>query len=156
MSLYTYVPGKGELLDLMLDTVYREQAGLGAAAGESLREQLEGLARRQWELPQRHPWTLYVASGRGVLGTQRARQLPGGALGRIGPWLSARDAVALIDSISLFVRGVARDAAEAEDAERVTGQRVRLVDVARRILTGKMTDERYPTLGLHDPLELPV
>jgi AcrR family transcriptional regulator len=30
MSLYTYVPGKAELIDVMLDTVYGEKASAGA------------------------------------------------------------------------------------------------------------------------------
>ena len=35
--------------------------------------------------------------------------------------LVARDAVAIIDALSLYVRGASRDAAEAAGAERVTG-----------------------------------
>ena len=73
MTLYTHVPGKGELLDLMLDTVYGEIAdepapsvvGDGAAGW---RAALESGARRQWALHERHPWTLYIASSRAVLG----------------------------------------------------------------------------------------
>ena len=35
--------------------------------------------------------------------------------------LPARDAVAIVDAISMFVRGAARDAAEAAGAEAATG-----------------------------------
>ena len=148
MSLYTYVPGKGELLDLMLDTVHGERAGEPIPTGPSAREQLEGLARSQWQFHERHPWTLYIASGRAVLGPNELDVYEAALSVASGLGVSARDAVAIVDSIGLFVRGVARDAAEAEAAERVTGlSEVEWWTERDRILTSKMTDERYPTLG---------
>jgi AcrR family transcriptional regulator len=61
MSLYTYVPGKAELIDVMLDAVLGEvaQSGdvdLGWRAG------LERIARENWALYHRHPWMLQVAA----------------------------------------------------------------------------------------------
>ena len=148
MSLYTYVPGKGELLDLMLDTVHGERAGEPIPTGPSAREQLEGLARSQWQFHERHPWTLYIASGRAVLGPNELDVYEAALSVASGLGVSARDAVAIVDSIGLFVRGVARDAAEAEAAERVTGlSEMEWWTERDRILTSKMTDERYPTLG---------
>lgn len=148
MSLYTYVPGKGELLDLMLDTVYGERAVDPIGDGASPRERLEGLARGQWDFHERHPWTLYIASGRAVLGPNELDAYEAAMSVASGLGVSARDAVAIVDSIGLFVRGVARDAAEAESAERVTGlSEMEWWTERDAILTGKMTDERYPTLG---------
>lgn len=151
MSIYTYVPGKGELLDLMLDTVYGERAADPIGEGGSPRERLERIARSQWDFHERHPWTLYIASGRAVLGPNEldAYEAALSVASRLG--VSARDAVAIVDSIGLFVRGVARDAAEAESAERVTGlSEMEWWTERDAILTGKMTDERYPTLGRLD------
>ncbi len=122
MSLYTYVPGKGELLDLMLDTVYAERADDKIRGAGTPRERLEALARSQWTFHQRHAWTLYIATGRAVLGPNElnAYEAALSVVSDLG--VRARDAVAIVDSIGLFVRGVARDAAEAENAERVTGK----------------------------------
>jgi AcrR family transcriptional regulator len=147
MSLYTYVPGKGELLDLMLDTVYGEDAVDPLPSTGSLRERLEAGARRQWAFLHRHPWILSVASSRAVLGPN---ELDGyeralSVVADLG--VSARDAVAIVDSVGLYVRGAARDAVEAAAAERVTGvSETQWWTERDAILTEKWTDERFPTL----------
>jgi AcrR family transcriptional regulator len=121
MSLYTYVPGKGELLDLMLDTVHGEAVDASPPEGASLRHRLEALARSQWAFHERHPWTLSIASGRSVLGPNELDSYQSALSVVADLGLAARDAVAMVDAISLYVRGAARDAAEAAAAERVTG-----------------------------------
>ena len=151
MSLYTYVPGKAELLDLMLDTVYAERASDHIRAGATVRKRLEALARSQWDFHGRHPWTLYIASGRAVLGPNELDAYEAALSVADSLGVRARDAVAIVDCIGLFVRGVARDAAEAGAAERVTGQTEMEWWTERDvILTSKMTDDRYPTLGRLD------
>lgn len=151
MSLYTYVPGKGELLDLMLDTVYAERADDPIDAAAPARERLEALARSQWTFHQRHPWTLYIASGRAVLGPNELDAYEAALSVASDLGVSARDAVAIVDSIGLFVRGVARDAAEAESAERVTGvSEMEWWTERDAILTSKMSEGQYPTLGRID------
>src|SRR5687768_429272 len=47
MSLYTYVPSKAELIDLMLDTVYGEPARPERVEG-GWRARLELIARETW------------------------------------------------------------------------------------------------------------
>jgi AcrR family transcriptional regulator len=146
MSLYTYVPGKAELLDLMLDTVYAENAGAGGQA-RSLRKRLESLARRNWEFHQRHPWTLSIATGRSVLGPNETAGYEAALAVVADLDIPAREAVAIIDAISLFVRGAARDAAEAAAAEQVTGQSEMEWWTERdAILAEKMAGGRYPAL----------
>jgi AcrR family transcriptional regulator len=54
MSLYTYVPGKAELLDLMLDTVYR-QMPRGDLSGLPWRERLAAVAHENRDMFTRHP-----------------------------------------------------------------------------------------------------
>src|SRR4249919_2561350 len=53
MSLYTYVPSKAELLDLMLDSVAAE---IPPPDGGDWRGKLAQLARARWAMAQRHPW----------------------------------------------------------------------------------------------------
>jgi AcrR family transcriptional regulator len=55
MSLYTYVPGKAELIDVMLDAVHGEISAVPAPGGD-WREKLEHVAQANWDLAQRHPW----------------------------------------------------------------------------------------------------
>ena len=119
MSLYTYVPGKGELLDLMVDTVYGErtdEAIVDPASG--LRARLDALARHQWAFFQRHPWALSIASGRSVLGPNEAESYDHALSAVADLGIPAREAVAIVDAISMFVRGAARDAAEAAGPRR--------------------------------------
>lgn len=79
MSLYRYVPGKAELLDLMLDTAYGEMLRLDAEAhpeppeaddtdGSQWRPALERVARRYLAMYLRHRWILQVAISRPPLG----------------------------------------------------------------------------------------
>jgi AcrR family transcriptional regulator len=148
MSLYTYVPGKAELLDLMLDTVYRERSlDLGRAAATP-RDALQALARHQWDFHHRHPWTLYIASSRAVLGPNETDAYEAALSVAADFGVPARDAVAIVDSLSMYVRGAAREAVEAAAAERVTGMTEMEWWTARdAILTEHVTPDRYPTLG---------
>ncbi|GAA3043028.1 TetR/AcrR family transcriptional regulator [Actinokineospora globicatena] len=72
MSLYTYVPGKAELVDLMLDTVYADTPQPAPEVAEDNRRcwraRLEQVARRNWDLYHRHPWMLRVGVSRPPLG----------------------------------------------------------------------------------------
>lgn len=149
MSLYTYVPGKGELLDLMLDRVYGEGADPVPSAGvdPGWRAGLESIARDQWGMYQRHPWTLHVASGRAVLGPNAmdSYEMALAVVADLG--LVARDAVAIVSAVSMYVRGAARDAAEAERAAQATGKSEDDWWYEREpILSEMLVPERFPTL----------
>src|SRR5688500_17259010 len=67
MSLYTYVPGKPELLDVMLDTVLGELP-TSYPRDDGWRAAVEASARDGWSLYERHPWVLQVSGSRAVLG----------------------------------------------------------------------------------------
>jgi AcrR family transcriptional regulator len=67
MTLYTYVPGKAELIDLMLDSAYGEAAKSTEGQGD-WRARLEVVARENWALFHRHPWMLQVGISRPPLG----------------------------------------------------------------------------------------
>lgn len=151
MSLYTYVPGKGELLDLMLDTVYGERSPDVVRAGAAPREAMEALARDQWDFHHRHPWTLYVASSRAVLGPNESDAYEAVLAVAADFGVPAREAVAIVDAVSMYVRGAARDAVEAAAAERVTGMtELEWWQARDAILSEVMTAERFPTLGRLD------
>jgi AcrR family transcriptional regulator len=70
MSLYSYVPGKPELIELMNDQVAGEiyaAGGLPAAEGD-WRAGVRRIAERNWEHQLRHRWLAETAPGRPVLG----------------------------------------------------------------------------------------
>lgn len=67
MSLYTYVPGKNELVDLMLDRAYGEMDSPDEVPG-GWRAKLELAARENWKLYRRHPWILQIPNARVPLG----------------------------------------------------------------------------------------
>lgn len=77
MSLYTHVPSRPDLLDLMTDTAL---AGLYTDVDEPARADggwrggLRLVAERNWGLYRRHPWLLDVAGARPVLGPHTARK----------------------------------------------------------------------------------
>lgn len=71
MSLYTHVPGKGELTDLRFDTVAGElytDVDEPSRQPGGWREALRFIARRNWELFGRHPWLLNLGHARPVMG----------------------------------------------------------------------------------------
>ncbi|MBI5960421.1 MAG: TetR/AcrR family transcriptional regulator [Chloroflexi bacterium] len=75
MSLYTHIPGKAELIDLMLDTAYSQLYARVEEPSEQpgdWRAGLRFIAQRNWELYLAHPWMLHVTTGRPVLGPHEA------------------------------------------------------------------------------------
>ncbi|MFF7414916.1 TetR/AcrR family transcriptional regulator [Streptomyces lydicus] len=67
MTLYTYVPGKAELLDLMLDAVYL-QMPRGEHKAAAWRTKVEAVAHENRELYRRHPWVATMPTARPPLG----------------------------------------------------------------------------------------
>ncbi|WP_437959359.1 TetR/AcrR family transcriptional regulator C-terminal domain-containing protein [Sorangium sp. So ce119] len=57
MALYRYVPGKAELIELMIDMAIGEPPALECVSG-GWRHKLEAWARHLWAVFLRHPWAL--------------------------------------------------------------------------------------------------
>jgi AcrR family transcriptional regulator len=148
MSLYTYVPGKAELLDLMLDRVLGELPTQYDLAG-GWRKAVEQCARDGWALYERHPWMLQIASSRAVLGPHELDSYEAQLTLFDGLGLTAVEVVRAVGAVSGFVRGAAKTVADARAAEKATGQsdddwwnaRSPLLDE----LTTDVWPERYPT-----------
>jgi AcrR family transcriptional regulator len=112
MSLYTYVPGKAELLDLMLDRVYGEQlAALSADGG--WRAALESRARADWAMYQRHPWVVRAVGPRPILGPNESAVGEATLRAVDGIGLTGHEMVAVQTLVAGYVGGVARGIAEA-------------------------------------------
>jgi AcrR family transcriptional regulator len=121
MSLYTYVPGKGELIDVMLDTVLGETAKPDDVAG-GWRERLDLIARENWALHLRHPWTLQVvAMARPPLGPNVIAKYDYELSAVSGLGLTAVEMDSIVSLVVGFVHGAARVAVEVSQAEQRTG-----------------------------------
>lgn len=121
MALYTYVPGKSELLDLMYDAAHTELPA-GRAPGGDWRTDLTGWARDTLAFYLRHPWVLQVSQARPVLGPHEYAALD--ALVRLlrGTGLDAGLLRRLVGTLSHFVRGAAQTVADAREAASATGR----------------------------------
>jgi AcrR family transcriptional regulator len=67
MTLYTYVPGRDELVDLMLDEVYWRMRRPAVEAGD-WRQRVRGLVEANRSLHEEHPWAAVVDTTRPALG----------------------------------------------------------------------------------------
>ncbi|HEX9036627.1 MAG TPA: TetR/AcrR family transcriptional regulator [Ktedonobacterales bacterium] len=106
MALYRYVPGKSELVALMLDVGLGAPPPLAGAPGD-WRAQLEDWARRLWVIFQAHPWSLAATAPARVMGPNELGwfEVAVSVLG--GTSLSAEEAVQAVIAILLHVRGMA-------------------------------------------------
>jgi AcrR family transcriptional regulator len=118
MSLYTYVPGKAELLDLMVDTVHGETAP--APAGD-WRARLEHVARENWALYLRHPWLLQVATSRPVLGPNVVAKYDRDLAAVADLGLGPVEMDLLVATVGNYVHGAVRGAVEVAQAKQRTG-----------------------------------
>ena len=145
MSLYTYVPGKAELVDLMLDRVYGERLAALATEG-GWRVRLESCARADWVLFERHPWVVRAAGPRPTLGPNETDVFEATLAAVDGIGLSGDEMVAVVTLLAGYVGGVARGIVEAvaedetqEDEGEWWRQRSAVLDRAPTY-----TDERFP------------
>ncbi|SHF12684.1 TetR/AcrR family transcriptional regulator [Streptoalloteichus hindustanus] len=119
MTLYTYVPSKAELLDVMLDTVNGEVATEDVPGG--WRARLEHVARENWALYHRHPWMLHVATIRPVLGPNLMAKYDYELRAVDGIGLTEIEMDSVLSLVLGFVASAVRGAVEAAQAEQVTG-----------------------------------
>ncbi|QGK68208.1 TetR family transcriptional regulator [Allosaccharopolyspora coralli] len=108
MTLYRYVPGKGELLDLMLDRVARLGEDAERQRGKDWRTTMEFVARGNWELFFEHPWLLQVNQSRPLLGPNALAGMEFALEGLDGLGLSGRDKISILMAVEHVVTGTAR------------------------------------------------
>jgi AcrR family transcriptional regulator len=154
MTLYSHVPGKGELVDLMLDAVlgelYPDEQAVTAGAW---RARLTAMARANWDFFLRHPWALHVATGRPPLGPglMRKYELELRAVDGLG--LSEIQMDLLVTLVNGFVRGTAGGVQEKADAERLTGITEDQWWAATEPYVAQVFDaERFPTAARVGPV----
>ncbi|MEV6912673.1 TetR/AcrR family transcriptional regulator [Amycolatopsis sp. NPDC051071] len=119
MSLYTYIPSRAELLDLMMDRVHGELTD--PPPSDEWRVTVTILAEDAWEMYHRHPWLLQLTTGRLPLGphtfAKHERELS--AVDAIG--LTDLEMDAVVAMVNGFVQGMARGSVESAGLVRRSG-----------------------------------
>jgi AcrR family transcriptional regulator len=148
MSLYTYVPGKAELVDLMLDRVLAEFPADYPAEG-GWRPAVEAAARMAWDFYQRHPWVLQISGARSGLGPNELDFYESQARLFDGLGLSAVQVARAANVLVSFVRGAAKAVSDARAAEQATGMSDDEWWNARKPFLDELAEEwarRYPVM----------
>ncbi|MFE7138133.1 TetR/AcrR family transcriptional regulator C-terminal domain-containing protein [Streptomyces sp. NPDC057644] len=157
MSLYRYVPGKAELLDLMLDRVLGEplpSTDASTAPAEAppapadWRAAVDTMARDYLDNLRRHPWLLKINQARTVLGPSALRGLELALTGLRGMGLRDPELIGVIITVNSFVEGLARTQADAAEAVRQTGLSDEVFwDHQRPFLERAMLSGAYPMMA---------
>ena len=146
MSLYTHVPGKAELIDLMFDQVAGE-VSLPVLDG-SLRERLAAMARFQWNEYLRHPWLLSVDTSRPPLGPNVSDHWEWCLRAVDGLGLTDLDIDRVITLLLGYVSGPARAYVDAERLRASSEETdVEWWERNAPLLEQIMDTERYPVSG---------
>jgi AcrR family transcriptional regulator len=158
MSLYTYVPGKTELVELMIDHAYGDVAKADRDTG--WREQVRYVAGQHLELFRRHPWILETSLWRLPMGPNvlDAEEEMYRALAAAG--LSAAEVTGMKNLIVWHVHGLARGVLQEAEVSRRTGVSTEAYWESRNSFWFTYFEpERYPVMswiyengGFDDPL----
>ncbi|MDQ3988488.1 MAG: TetR/AcrR family transcriptional regulator [Actinomycetota bacterium] len=119
MSLYTYVPGKAELVDVMLDAVHCETPP--ETPGGTWRERLQAIAHDQWALARQHPWMLHIATTRPPMGPGILAKYERELRAVEGLGLDDLEMDSVVTLVNDYVAGAARSAIDAFDVRRSSG-----------------------------------
>jgi AcrR family transcriptional regulator len=154
MTLYGHVPGKGELVDLMLDAVLQEfYPDEQAVTSGNWRARVEAVARANWVFFVRHPWALHVATGRPPLGPNLMRKYELELRAVDGLGLSEVQMDLLVTLVNGFVRGTVSGVEEKAAAERVTGTTEEQWWAATAPYVAQVFDpDRFPTAARVGPV----
>jgi AcrR family transcriptional regulator len=148
MSLYRYVPGKAELLDLMLDRVQRPSENPADLGDGGWRSALEAMGRATLALYRRHPWLLQVNQSRPVLGPSALDGMEK-MLSRIKSMgLTDPELISAIIAVDGYVVGAARTQLYQQEAEHRSGLTdAEFWQAQAPVLEELMASGRYPLLS---------
>ncbi|TFV55047.1 TetR/AcrR family transcriptional regulator [Mycobacterium sp. PS03-16] len=144
MATYTYVPGKAELLDLMLDSVYlsmprRDLTGMG------WRKRISEIARENRQMLEAHPWVARLATTRPPLGPGTTAKYDHELQAFDGLGLSDLEMDSAVTFVLGFVTSVARLAIDAREAAADSAMSDRTWwEQAGPVLAEVFDEQRYP------------
>ncbi|MFG1703079.1 TetR/AcrR family transcriptional regulator [Nonomuraea sp. M3C6] len=120
MALYTYVPSKGELVDLMYDRALAELPAEYDLSG-GWRPAVSSWAEHMLAFYLRHPWVLQVSQARPVLGPNEFAVLETVVGILRGTGLGPGRLRGVVSLLFDFVRGAAKTISESRLAPAATG-----------------------------------
>lgn len=120
MALYTYVPSKGELVDLMYDRALAELPS-SYDLSRGWRAAVASWAEDTLAFYLRHPWVLQVSQARPVLGPNEFAMLESVVAVLRATGLRPRRLRGVVALLFDFVRGAAKSISESRQAPSETG-----------------------------------
>ncbi|TCO62378.1 TetR/AcrR family transcriptional regulator [Actinocrispum wychmicini] len=148
MAIYTYVPSKSELVDLMYDSALAEKPTEYPLEG-GWRPALTQWCRDSWDFYARHPWILQVSQARPVLGPNEHVSLETLMRILVTTGLPAVEVRRLGEMLLHHLRGIAQAFAETRQAAKATGMSDDEWWYARSSQLDELAPdfaERFPTL----------
>lgn len=148
MSLYTHVPGKTELVELMLDRAYGqlyESVESPSQQSGDWREALRFIANQNWNLYRAHPWMLQAINSRPTLGPHATMKYEAELrpLDKLG--LSDVEMDAVLTLVLTHVEGCARAQATLDRTQKDSGMTDAEWWVTQAPLLDKLVDPaRFP------------
>lgn len=159
MTLYTYVPGKAELVDFMVDQVLVDRYGPGGPSGDPWpadlpwRARVERLAQEMWDHRVAHPWLAHLVTVRPPMGPGVMAEYDHALAALDGSGLDAIATDAVVTTVSALVAGTAGWQVEKADAQRTTGTtEVEWWDAVGPYLEAVFDGDRYPTAARVGPV----
>lgn len=144
MTLYTYVPGKSELVALMLDALFARMER--APISGSWRERLTAVALENYALYRAHPWAAAAAPSRPPLGPGQCAKYEHELQALEGLGLNDVEMDDALAYLLAFVRTAAQDAAQANAERTASGMDDQEWWEANGPLLAKVLDPaRFPT-----------
>jgi AcrR family transcriptional regulator len=121
MSLYRYIGSKDDLIELMMDAVQGEIPPARTPSGD-WRADLERIAEQTRDGMRRHPWLTTLSTGRPTFGPNTLRNFEHALRCVDGLGLSIDEMLAIVLSVTSFVRGFVQAELAEDEARRRTGQ----------------------------------
>ncbi len=146
MSVYTYVPGRSELIGLMVDEVTGEKDHPPHEG--TLRQRMAGIARHLWDEYHRHPWLLQVDNSRPWIGPNGCDRYEWQLAAIEGAGFTDLE----MDQVVTLLSGFTASAARASIDARRTAERSGMSDaqwwgINAPVLERVMPDGAYPLSG---------
>jgi AcrR family transcriptional regulator len=144
MTLYTYVPSRAELIDLLLDSAYQQMPRTDTS-GQAWRQRLTAVAEENRALYAAHPWAAEVSTLRPPLGPGLMAKYEHELAALEGLGLSDIEMDDALSYLLSFIQASARDAADARTTSRDSAMNDEQWWAANAGLLARVFDERaYP------------
>ncbi|UQS23437.1 TetR/AcrR family transcriptional regulator [Amycolatopsis thermalba] len=146
MSLYRYVSGKDQLVELMMD--YAAEDAPPVPAGQDWRADVVAWVRAVWALLERHPWILRIPLHGPPSGPRQLAWLEAGLRAMSGLGLTGGEMIAAMTFLDGAVRELARLGLDMSEAQREAGVTTQEADADFAAALRRFVDPvRFPTLA---------